>query len=261
MKYKTLIYNKTVPEVGEIILNRPEVKNAFNEELLEEIISLTEEIKKDPKIRVVILTGVGNVFCAGADINWVKKCKERSSEENYNSFLKLSNALYSIYSLPKPVVGKINGHAIGGGVGFVSVCDISVTVYGAKFGFSEVKIGLVPACISPYIFRKCREDKVRELFITGKRISEEKAKEVGLINDIVEKEKLNLRINEITEELLSGGPYAISMCKKLLEEVRVMNLSEAKTYTARMLSELILTEETQEGLSAFLEKRKPKWRK
>jgi len=261
VKYKTIIYNNPIQEVGEIIFNRPQVKNAFNEELLEEIISLTQEIKNDPKIKVVILTGVGDVFCAGADINWVKRCKERNKEENYQSFLKLSNALYSIYSLPKPVVGKINGHAIGGGVGFVAVCDIGVGVYGAKFGFSEVKIGLVPACISPYIIRKCREDKVRELFITGRRIREKEAKEVGLIHEIVEKEELNKRIEEIIEELLTGSCYAISMCKKLLEEVRGMSLSEATTYTAKMLSELVPTEETQEGISAFLEKRKPKWRK
>jgi methylglutaconyl-CoA hydratase len=259
MKEFETIVCKVEDEVAKVILNRPEVHNAFNDVMIKELIEAFKSIEKKPKIRVVILTGEGKSYCAGADINWIRKTKGYSFEENFNDFIKLSELLYIIYSLPKPVIGRINGTAIGGGTGFVAICDIAISSLQAKFGFSEVKIGLIPACISPYVVKKCGEGKVRELFLTGERITAEKALNIGLVNKVVPHEELDSAIDELVKQLLSGGPNALRMCKELLKEIPNLSLEEAKKYTAQLLTELRLSPEGQEGTTAFLEKRKPNW--
>ncbi|MFB0565467.1 MAG: enoyl-CoA hydratase/isomerase family protein [Candidatus Aminicenantaceae bacterium] len=256
--YTTIIFNKK-DRVARICLNRPEVHNAFNAVMISELDDLFENVRSDESIRIVILEGKGKSFCAGADINWMREIIHYSYEQNLEESLKLAEVLYKIYILPKPTVAMVNGTAIGGGNGFLSACDIAVASEEAKFGLSEVKIGLVPAAISPYVIRRIGESKAREYFLTGKRISAQKALEIGLINEVVPCDKLNDKVEEIVNLLLSSGPGAIASCKELINTVPFMSFEEVKTYTARMIANLRISEEGQEGMTAFLEKRKPKW--
>jgi methylglutaconyl-CoA hydratase len=260
IKYKTIVVTKKGREaVLRITLNRPEVHNAFNSETILELTDAFDRVIADDSIRVIVLTGEGKSFCAGADINWMREIIRYSFEQNLEESLQLAEVMYKIYTLPKPTIAMVNGAAIGGGTGFLSVCDIAVAAEDAKFGLSEVKIGLVPAAISPYVVRKIGENKAREYFLTGQRISAQKALEIGLINEIVPKDKLEERVEELIEQFLASGPEAIASCKELILNVPRMSLEDVKEYTARMIANLRISEEGQEGMSAFLEKRKPRW--
>lgn len=257
-KFKTVTY-KIDGLIARVTFNRPEVHNAFNDTMIKELTEVFTDIKSKKEIRVVVLAGEGKSFCAGADINWMKRVKDYSYEENLKESLELANLFYLIYSLPKPIIARVNGAAIGGGTGFVAVCDIAIASSEAKFSFSEIKIGLVPACISPYVIRKCGEGKTREFFLTGERLTAQRAIEAGLINQIVSPEELDTAVNNLIAQLLSSSPNAIAMCKDSLEKVPDMSFDEIKKYTAETIASLRISEEGQEGMNAFLEKRKPKW--
>lgn len=255
---ETIVY--TIDKlVARVTFNRPEVHNAFNDKMIEELTHVFKDIHGREDVRVVVLTGEGKSFSAGADINWMRKVKDYSFEENLQNSLKLADLFYFIYSLPKPTIARVNGAAIGGGTGLVAVCDIAIASSVAKFSFSEVKLGLVPACISPYVIRKCGEGRTREFFLTGERLSAEKALSAGLVNQVVQPEKLDEAVEDLVSQLLSSGPQAIGVCKELLENVPSLNFEEGKEYTARVLSGLRISDEGQEGTKAFLEKRKPRW--
>jgi methylglutaconyl-CoA hydratase len=256
--YKTIVLTQK-EAVLRITFNRPEVHNAFNSELILELTDAIDTIKADGSVRIVILTGEGKSFCAGADINWMREIIRYSFEQNLKESLQLAEVLYRIYTLPKPTIAMVNGAAIGGGTGFLSVCDIAVAAEEAKFGLSEVKIGLVPAAISPYVVRRIGESKAREYFLTGQRISAQKAVEIGLINEVVPKHKLEEHVEELVGQFLASGPEAIARCKELILNVPGMSLEDVKEYTARMIANLRISEEGQEGMSAYLEKRKPRW--
>jgi len=255
---ETIVY--TIDKlVARVTFNRPEVHNAFNDQMIEELTHVFKDIQKRESVRVVVLTGEGESFSAGADINWMRKVKDYSFEENLKNSLKLADLFYFVYSLPKPTIARVNGIAIGGGTGLVAVCDIAIASSVAKFSFSEVKLGLVPACISPYVIRKCGEGRTREFFLTGERLSAEKALSAGLVNQVVPPEELDEAVEDLVSQLLSSGPQAIGVCKELLGNVPSLSFEEAKEYTARVLSGLRISDEGQEGTKAFLEKRKPKW--
>jgi len=247
--------------IGKIILNRPEVHNAFNNIMIEELINICTEVSKEKDIRIIIITGEGKSFCAGGDLNWMKKMKDYTYEENLKDSLKLSELLYRIYTLPQATIARINGAAIGGGTGLVAVCDIAIASEKSTFSLSEVKLGLVPACISPYVIKRMGEMRCRELFLTGERINAYQAKEYGLINHCVKEEELDGVVEEKINMLLSSGPNAISICKELLEKVPLQSPKEFIKYTAEIIASLRISDEAQEGMSAFLEKRKPKWSK
>ena len=259
-KYKTIVVTKKESEaVLWISFNRPEVHNAFNSEAILEMTAAFDSVISDDSVRVVVLTGEGKSFCSGADINWMREIIDYSFDQNLEESLQLAEVLYKIYTLPKPTIAMVNGAAIGGGTGFLSVCDIAVAAEEAKFGLSEVQIGLVPAAISPYVIRKIGESKAREYFLTGHRISAQKAAEIGLINEVVPGNKLEERIEELIEKFLASGPEAIASCKELILNVPHMSLEDVKEYTALMIASLRISDEGQEGMSAFLEKRKPRW--
>lgn len=259
-KYKTILF---VPQkkIVRIALNRQEVHNAFNSTMLFELEDAFKRIKVDKSVRAVVICGEGKSFCAGADINWMREIIHYSFEQNLEESLQLAELLYNIFTLPKPTVAMVNGTAIGGGTGFISACDIAVASEEAKFGLSEVKIGLVPAAISPYVIRRIGESKAREYFLTGKRISARKALDIGLINEVVPPEELEVRVEEIIRLLLSSGPEALASCKELIQKVPFMSFEEAKTFTAQMIAKLRVSKEGQEGMTSFLEKRKPIWNK
>lgn len=246
-------------KVARITFARPEVHNAFNATMIAELAQVFDQVKAEASVRVVVLTGEGKSFCAGADINWMREIIDYSYEQNLSESLLLAEVLHKLYSFPKPTVAMVNGAAIGGGNGFLSACDIAVAAEEAHFGLSEVKIGLVPAAISPFVIRKIGESKAREYFLTGKRISAKKAQEIGLVNQVVPREKLEDTVNELISLLLTSGPEALASCKELIFQVPQMSLEEVKEFTARMIANLRISEEGQEGMASFLEKRKPNW--
>ena len=246
-------------KIAKVLLNRPEVHNAFNDVMIRELLGVFHEISQSDDIRIAILTGKGESFCAGADLNWMKRMINFSYEQNLEDSLKLAELFYLMYSLPKPIIAAVNGAAIGGGTGLVAVCDIAIAAENAKFSLSEVKLGLVPACISPYVIRKVGEGRCREFFLTGERVTAQRALELGLVNQVVPLTELDMAVNEKVKQLLSSGPKAIAMCKELLKNVPGMSFDKAMTYTAEMIASMRIGDEGQEGMNAFLEKRKPKW--
>jgi methylglutaconyl-CoA hydratase len=258
MNYTTVKYQKD-GRIGRVSFCRPEIHNAFNGTVIREMIHLFGELAKDDQLRVVLLTGEGKSFCAGADLNWMREIINQSFEENLAESSALADLFHQIYTFKRPVVGRINGAAIGGGTGFVAVCDIAIAARSAKFSFSEVKIGVVPACIGPYVIRKMGEGKARELFITGERMSADRSFEVGLVNKVVDDDQLDSEVDGLIQTILTSGPEAVAMAKKLVSEVPLMSPEKFKPFTAEMIARLRVSDEGQEGMDAFLNKRKPSW--
>jgi methylglutaconyl-CoA hydratase len=250
---------RTENQVAWVALNRPDVRNAFDEVMIAELTRVLDSVEKDASARVLVLTGKGKAFCAGADLNWMKKMKRFTVEENYKDALDLAELMLKLYNLPKPTIAMVNGASIGGSNGLVAACDMAVASHRAEFSLSEVKIGLVPACIGPYLLKKVGEAACRQLFLSGERISADQAKDLGLVNDVVTHANLAARVKEKIANLLTSGPHALAVSKELLAKISQMPLSEAKDHTARVIAELRTGDEAQEGMAAFLEKRKPKW--
>jgi len=258
MSYKT-IECKIEEGVAYVTFCRPDVHNAFNDTVIYEMTDLFNKLNDEKKLRAVVLTGEGKSFCAGADLNWMKRVITQSFEENLKESNALADLFAMIYNFRCPVIGKINGAAIGGGVGFVSVCDIAIAAETAVFSFSEVKIGLVPACIGPYVVKKIGEGKAREFFITGERMKAGKAFKIGLINNCVENDRLDETVDELLKMIKSSGPEAVAVAKQLVSSVPNMSESEYKPFTAEMIARLRISDEGQEGMNSFLQKKKPKW--
>ncbi len=245
--------------VARVRLARPEVRNAFNADMIGELRRAIGGLATDDSVRVIVLTGGGTAFCAGADLSWMREIVRFSHEQNLRESLDLAGCLHDLYSVPKPTIARVNGPAIGGGTGFVSACDIAVASTDARFGLSEVKIGVVPAVISPYVVRRIGESRARQYFLTGERFDARRAAEIGLVNLAVEPADLDRRVGEIVSALLSSGPEALAKAKELLSRVPGMSFDEARRFTAEMIARLRVSDEAQEGMTAFLEKRKPKW--
>jgi methylglutaconyl-CoA hydratase len=245
--------------VARVTMNRPDIRNAFNEVMISELRQAFAAINADESVRVVVLTGEGKSFCAGADLHWMRKVVSYTYEQNYEDSLSLANLMREVYDCPRPVVGRINGAAIGGGTGLVAVCDIPVAADTAVFSFSEVKIGLVPACISPYVLKRVGERYGREYFLTGERLTADKALRCGLVNRVVTSDDLDAAVDEVVGNLLTSGPDALATCKRMVRMVGDMDLDAAGPATAEMIARLRMSEEGQEGMAAFLERRKPAW--
>lgn len=258
MAYETILLD-VENGVARVTLNRPQVRNAFDDRMLRELLEVFSGMKVHRDVRVTVLTGSGTSFCAGADMNWMRRAKDYTHEENLRDSRVLADCLYAIYSCPRPTIARVNGPAIGGGTGLLAVCDIAVASTEARFSFSEVKIGIVPACISPYVVRRIGEGACREFFLTGERLTPERALGTRLVNDVVAPEVLDKAVQEQIDRLMTSGPRALEACKELLQKVPEMSLEEAKTYTAEMIASLRMSEEAQEGMTAYLEKRKPDW--
>jgi methylglutaconyl-CoA hydratase len=246
-------------DVVTVYLNRPEVHNAMNEKLMKELTNSFKELENDDKTRVIILTGKGKSFCAGADLNWMKSMVNYSKEDNIKDSKLLLSLYESIYNCQKPVIGRINGHAFGGGLGLFAVCDIAIAVPDCKFAFSEVKLGIIPAVISTYIARRVNISNMRRLFITGERFSSEYAKHIGLIDFVSSEKEIDEKIKFYIKLLRSSGPNAINEVKKLIDYYEKMDITKYQKHTVEKISELRISDEGQEGINAFLEKRKTKW--
>ena len=263
MRFKLSDYQtikvETKLRIGRIMMSRPEVRNAFDERMIPEIHQAIDSLSADPDVRVIVVTGEGTAFSAGADIDWMRRMGQLGFEENYQDALKLAHMLDALSMCPKPTVARVNGPAIGGGTGLVAACDVAIADPKAFFSFSEVKIGLVPGCIGPYVIRKVGQGRARELFITGRRIYADEAERYGLVNLVAGEGKLDEEVDGLLKQLLSSGPEAMHAAKRLVRDVPGQTREEYIQYTARMIAELRTSAEGQEGTKAFLEKRKPGW--
>lgn len=247
-------------EVGTIWLNRPDIHNAFNEVMISELIALFEEINDREDIRVVVMRGRGKSFCAGADLNWMRNVAKYSYEENYKESLNLSLCFYNIYTCAKPTIAVVHGAAIGGANGLLAACDIVYADENTTFSLSEVKIGIVPACISPYVTKRVGEYGSKELMLTGKRFKGAEAAHHRLVNKSLAGEEIEKNLEELITLLKTSGPKAMTHCKNLIYDIsNKLTLQEAIDYTAKMIAEIRSSDEGQEGMAAFLEKRKPNW--
>ncbi len=256
--YETLTFDVQGPAVA-ITLNRDEVRNAFNGQMLDDLLAAVAAAPAAEGARVVVLTGVGSCFCAGADLGWMRAVRRFTYEENLAESNKVSQVMRAIYDCPLPTVARVNGAAIGGGAGLVAACDLAVAAEGARFSLSEVKLGLIPSCISPYVIKKIGEGHARALFLTGERIAAAKAKAIGLVNEVAPAEQLDNVVARWLGQLVTSGPTAIAKCKELIRNVPQMSLDDAGPYTAEMIAKMRVSDEGQEGMAAFLEKRAPKW--
>jgi len=257
-EYQTILVSRDGPLLT-ITLNRPEVHNAFNETMIVELQEVIDRTIGEARHRVVVLTGSGRSFCAGADLNWMRRVKDYSYKENLAESKRLADLMYAIYTLPVPTIARVNGAAIGGGTGLLAACDVIIAAEAAKFSLSEVKLGLVPAVISPYVIRRVGESRCRQLMLTGERFKADRAKRFGLINTVVPIEDLDDAVEQRIAQLLTSGPEALKTCKELLHRVPLMDFQEARNYTAEVIARLRISPEGQEGMAAFLEKRKPEW--
>jgi methylglutaconyl-CoA hydratase len=263
MSYEFLTSRRDGP-VERLTLNRPGVRNAFNERVIAELTAWavdTRHAAERHDIRVVVIAGAGKTFCAGADVVWMAKTVTYSEDENIRDATAMARMFATIDQLPAPVIGRIQGAALGGGAGLAAVCDIVVASDDALFGFTETKLGILPAVISPFALAKIGRSAARELFLTGARFTAPRAKEIGLVHAVVPAAEIDAAVDAYVTELLTAGPEAIGEAKALIRTVWNRSPEEATVVTAAAIAARRVSQEGQEGLKAFLEKRIPTWAK
>ena len=243
-----------------VTLARPEARNALNAALISEVTRCFEELAGDDGVRVVVLTGEGSAFCAGADVGYMRDTAGFSYEENLKDARRLADMFLAVDNLPKPVVAKVRGAAVGGGVGLVAAADVAVAEEGAHFAFSEVRLGIAPATIAPFVVRKIGYSRARALFLTGERFDAQRAHEIGLVHETVLEGDLDPAVERAVAQLLQGGPAAQAAIKEALRQIEATEPMEALGIMTQLIAELRVGEEGQEGLGAFLERREPFWR-
>lgn len=247
-------------KVGTVWLNRPEKHNAMNAEMIAEIIDCFFEINNMSEVRIILFRGRGKSFCAGADLNYMKGIAEFGYDENYHDSLQLAKCFNVIYTCKKPTIAVVQGAAIGGANGLLAACDFVYCTDETKFAFAEVKLGIVPATISPYVVKRIGEYGARDLMLTGRRFPGKEAEYYRLVNKSLPAEELEDQINSTIKVLMSSGPDAMAACKQLLYNIsNKYNFEDSIDYTANLIAELRASKEGQEGMAAFLEKRKPSW--
>lgn len=245
--------------VARVWLNRPEVRNALDGGTVAELRSLLFDLGSDDTVRVIVLAGRGRAFCAGADLNWMKAMASFTRDDNLREAQSLADLFFTVYDSPKPVVARVHGAALGGGSGLVAACDIAIAAEDTAFGFTEVRLGLIPSVISPYVFPRIGESAARELFLTGERIGGREAAQIGLVRAAVPADELDAAVEARVEQLLKAGPRAVAEAKELIEEIAFRRVEDVQRYTVERIAELRASPEGQEGMRAFLEKRKPEW--
>ncbi len=260
MDYQHLIVRRDGP-VEHVTLNRPDVRNAFNEAMIRELRRWAGEAGSSGGPRVAVLSGAGKAFCAGADLAWMSAMVGYSRDENVRDATDLARLFAALDALPIPIVGRVHGAALGGGCGLVAVCDIVVAEEQAAFGFTEVKLGLVPAVISPYVIAKIGRSASRELFLTGARFSAERARSIGLVHAIAPAATLDEAVNTHVQDLLGAGPGAVAAAKALIRQVWGLPPEDALALTVDAIAARRVSAEGQEGMRAFLEKRPATWEK
>jgi methylglutaconyl-CoA hydratase len=247
--------------VGIITLNRAERHNAFDDVLIRELSTALVQMDTDADVRVVVISSTGKSFCAGADLNWMKRAAGYNAEETQRDAIGLAGMLRMLNEMKKPTVARVQGPAYGGGVGLVAACDIAIATFDAQFALTEVKLGIIPAVISPYVIAAIGERKARRFMMTAERFSAAEAYRVGLVHEIVPGEaELDEAVGEIVDALLANGPRALGECKALIKAVANRPISqEVVIDTAQRIARVRASDEGREGMAAFLEKRKPNW--
>jgi methylglutaconyl-CoA hydratase len=247
--------------VTTVKLNRPDVRNAFNEDMIEQLTAFAASVPADGSIRAVVIRGSGTVFSAGADVQWMGKMLGFSHEQNLADARKAAQMFLALDSMPVPLIGRIHGAALGGGSGLAAVCDVVLAAYDAVFGFTEVVLGILPAMISPYVVRKIGLSAARELCLSGTRFSAARAREVGLVHEVVSAERLDLAVDKYAQQFRRAAPSAVAATKALLSKVHGKAPSDVLADTVVAIANQRVSPEGQEGMRAFLEKRHPAWDK
>lgn len=245
--------------VATLTLDRPEVRNAFNDAVIVELTAWAHEAAADPTLRVVVLQGAGKVFSAGADAHWMARMIDYSREENVADATRMADMFLALDTLPAALVGRVHGAALGGGAGLAAVCDIVVAEDGAMFGFTETKLGILPAVISPYVIPKIGVSAARELFLTGMRFPAARAREIGLIHAVVPMADLDAAVQRYVDELLSAAPSGIAASKRLIPVIWGRSPADTRAITAEAIAAQRVSPEGQDGLRAFLDKRPARW--
>ncbi|HVL08062.1 MAG TPA: enoyl-CoA hydratase/isomerase family protein [Burkholderiaceae bacterium] len=259
MDFSTLTVT-TAGHVATVTLNRPDVRNAFNDILIAELTGAFRALGDSPQVRVIVLTGAGTAFCAGADLNWMRRMAGYAPEQNRADALTLAQMMHTLWSCPRPVIARVQGDAYAGGVGLVAASDIVVAADIANFSISETRLGLIPATISPYVIRAMGERAARRYFLSAERFSATQAAHCGLVHEVVPEAALDARVAELTATLAANGPEAVRACKRLVQDVAGAPIdTDLITDTANRIAEIRGSAEGREGISAFLEKRRPAW--
>jgi len=254
-----LVVTRDARGVVSVALARPEVRNAFDDVLIGEAAALFSGLAADASARAVVLSGRGKSFCAGADLNWMARMVSYGVEENRRDAAALAAMLRAIDECPKPVIGRVHGAALGGGAGLAAACDVVVAAEGTLFGTTEVRLGIVPAVISPYVVRKLGESRAREWFLTGERWDAQEARRAGLVHRVVPEADLDTAVESVVAAILQGGPEALAEAKRLARAAGELPLDAAIPMTIESIAARRVSPEGQEGMRAFLEKRKPGW--
>ncbi len=257
MNYQTLLLENT-GNLAKITLNRPEKRNAISTQMIAELLAALDEIEKT-HARVVVLTGAGKAFCAGMDLEMLQAIAEQSPSENQEDSRRIAKMFRRIWSYTKPLIAAVNGHALAGGCGIATLCDFTLAVPEAKFGYTEVKIGFLPAIVSVFLTRQIGEKRSRDLLLTGRLLGAAEAKEFGLVNEIVPAEKLMDRTIELAEVLIAASPASVTRAKHLLTSGAAVSLDHDLERAILENARIRCTPDFKEGLASFLEKRKPNW--
>jgi methylglutaconyl-CoA hydratase len=260
MTYAFLVTERSADGSARITLNRPEIHNAFDDRLIAELTAALAALASDDGVRVVVLTGSGKSFSAGADLNWMRRTSTYGEAENLADARALAKLMATLNELPKPTIARVNGAALGGGTGLVACCDIVVASSHAMFGTTEVRLGLIPAVIGPYVVAAIGVRQARRLMLTGERIGAAEAARIGLVHEVVAADELDAAIATVLDHLLKGGPHALAAAKRLVHDLAGRPLdAELIDDTARRIAALRAAAEAREGLAAFLDKRQANW--
>ena len=248
------------PERTEVWLNRPEVRNAFNDAMIAELTQAFADIARDPKVRVVLLTGHGKAFCAGADLNWMRAMADYSWDQNRADAQGLADMLWTLDQCPVPIVGRLQGDCYAGGMGLASVCDVRLASASMQFCLSEARLGLMPATISPYVVRAMGASAARRYFVTAERFTATQAQAMGLVHEVCAPDALDASVEAMLETVVQNGPAAVRLCKQLVRDVEARALdADLRAETARRIADIRASDEGKEGLQSFLNKRPPNW--
>ncbi len=243
-----------------ITLNRPEMRNAFNDAVITELTEVITDVGQRDDVRVVVLGAEGPAFCAGADLNWMRRMADYTREQNVADAGALATMLRAIYECPKPTIARVQGDVYAGGMGLVAACDMAVAVDTAGFCLSEVKLGLIPATISPYVIRAMGARAAHRYFLTAERFGAAEAQRIGFVHEVVAADELDARVGALTQALVNAGPAAVKACKRLVQNVAEREIDAALiAATVAGIADIRASAEGREGVSSFLQKRKPGW--
>jgi methylglutaconyl-CoA hydratase len=256
----TLVFTEPSRYTAQITMSRPDVRNAFNDEVIAELTQAFRQLGARDDVRCIVLAAEGPAFCAGADLNWMRKMADYSRDENLADAAKLAEMLRVIYECPKPTVARVQGDAIAGGMGLVAACDMAVSVDTAHYCLSEVKLGLIPATISPYVIRAMGARAAHRYFLTAERFTAAQALRIGFVHEVVAADQLDAKVAEITTALCSASPNAVQVCKKLVQDVAQREIGQPLiAQTVAGIADIRSSPEGKEGVSSFLQKCRPSW--